>query len=278
MTVKVFLNPPPPPNKVLSTELHVIHIHVPYFFHIYIYICMFVHSVMERERKNINQSLLTLGRVITSLQSNGKNNRIPYRDSKLTRILQEALGGRSKTCIIATVSPSILCVDETVSTLNYAQQASCIKNKIQVSSIKMSTNAYPLPTSASQLANQSLTGKGLAEWNDLECKLSYMESQVEEAQGALGRKHAAMVAALNKVGIVVARNLMRVLFSGSVCVRVFCPHDYGVIFFCIESLLRFTQYIQTLLIITHRCKVWRTTSLASQTSPRVLTISLPMIS
>ena len=73
---------------------------------------------LDRERKNINQSLLTLGRVITTLQGpNAQNQRIPYRDSKLTRILQEALGGRSKTCIIATISPSQLSVEETLSTL-----------------------------------------------------------------------------------------------------------------------------------------------------------------
>ena len=83
-----------------------------------------------RESMNINQSLLTLGRVINALRS--KQSRIPYRDSKLTRLLKEALGGRSKTCIIATLSPSILCVDETLSTLNYAQRANGIKNKVSV--------------------------------------------------------------------------------------------------------------------------------------------------
>lgn len=79
----------------------------------------------ERERKNINQSLLTLGRVITLLKAGGKakGERIPYRDSKLTRLLQESLGGRCKTCVIATVSPSIMAVDETLSTLQYAQSA-----------------------------------------------------------------------------------------------------------------------------------------------------------
>lgn len=76
-----------------------------------------------RERKNINQSLLALGRVITALQAVTKEGatelagRVPYRESKLTRLLQEALGGKSKTCIIATCSPSELAVEETVSTL-----------------------------------------------------------------------------------------------------------------------------------------------------------------
>ncbi|EOD15598.1 hypothetical protein EMIHUDRAFT_44696, partial [Emiliania huxleyi CCMP1516] len=84
-----------------------------------------------REAMNINQSLLTLGRVITSLRE--KQGRIPYRDSKLTRLLQARrcpdLGGRCKTCIIATLSPSILCCEESLSTLSYAQSAHGIENK-----------------------------------------------------------------------------------------------------------------------------------------------------
>ncbi len=68
-----------------------------------------------REAGNINQSLLTLGRVINALVEH--HGHIPYRDSKLTRLLQDSLGGRSKTSIIATLSPSSAAVDETISTL-----------------------------------------------------------------------------------------------------------------------------------------------------------------
>lgn len=57
-----------------------------------------------REAGNINQSLLTLGRVITALVD--RTPHIPYRESKLTRILQDSLGGRTKTSIIATISPA----------------------------------------------------------------------------------------------------------------------------------------------------------------------------
>jgi kinesin family protein 11 len=79
-----------------------------------------------REAGSINQSLLTLGRVITALVDH--HGHIPYRDSKLTRLLQESLGGRAKTCIIATLSPSQLAVEETMSTLEYAYRAKSIKN------------------------------------------------------------------------------------------------------------------------------------------------------
>ena len=80
-----------------------------------------------REAGNINRSLLTLGRVISALVE--RTPHIPYRDSKLTRLLQESLGGRAKTCIIATVAPSVQCLDETLSTLDYASRAKSIKNR-----------------------------------------------------------------------------------------------------------------------------------------------------
>ncbi|ODV75944.1 Kip1p [Cyberlindnera jadinii NRRL Y-1542] len=83
-----------------------------------------------REAGMINQSLLTLGRVINALVDQSPH--IPYRESKLTRLLQDSLGGRTKTCIIATISPSKASLDETVSTLEYANRAKSIKNKPQL--------------------------------------------------------------------------------------------------------------------------------------------------
>ncbi|XP_056147810.1 kinesin-like protein KIF11 [Lampris incognitus] len=83
-----------------------------------------------REAGNINQSLLTLGRVITALVE--KRPHVPYRESKLTRILQDSLGGRTKTSIIATVSPSSSNLEETLSTLEYASRAKNILNKPEV--------------------------------------------------------------------------------------------------------------------------------------------------
>ena len=82
---------------------------------------------------NINRSLLTLGRVISCLkeisEKKNSNIRVPYRDSKLTRVLQESLGGRCKTVIVATLSPSVSAIEESISTLNYAQSANSIVNK-----------------------------------------------------------------------------------------------------------------------------------------------------
>lgn len=83
-----------------------------------------------KEAGNINKSLLTLGRVITALVEG--QGHVPYRDSKLTRLLRDSLGGRTKTCIIATIAPTVLCQEETVSTLDYAHRAKNIKNRPEV--------------------------------------------------------------------------------------------------------------------------------------------------
>lgn len=80
-----------------------------------------------REAGEINKSLLTLGRVINALVEHSPH--IPYRDSKLTRLLRDSLGGRTKTCIVATISPSAHALEETLSTLDYAYRAKSIKNK-----------------------------------------------------------------------------------------------------------------------------------------------------
>ncbi|GAB1604416.1 kinesin-like protein KIF11-B isoform X1 [Argonauta hians] len=83
-----------------------------------------------REAGNINQSLLTLGRVITALVEHAPH--VPYRESKLTRLLQDSLGGKTKTCIIATISPSLSNLEETLSTLDYAHRAKNIQNRPEI--------------------------------------------------------------------------------------------------------------------------------------------------
>ena len=83
-----------------------------------------------REAGNINQSLLTLGRVIQKLVQH--EGHIPYRESKLTRLLQDSLGGKTKTSIIATVSPAMSNLEETLSTLDYAFHAKSIKNRPEI--------------------------------------------------------------------------------------------------------------------------------------------------
>lgn len=89
---------------------------------------------MMKETGQINKSLFTLGKVISMLSSKDSAARlnqkyIPYRDSKLTMLLQDSMGGTSKALMIACVSPSEMYQEETVSTLNYATRTMNIKNK-----------------------------------------------------------------------------------------------------------------------------------------------------
>uniref|UniRef100_G3QJF5 Kinesin-like protein KIF15 n=2 Tax=Gorilla gorilla gorilla TaxID=9595 RepID=G3QJF5_GORGO len=87
-----------------------------------------------KEAGNINRSLSCLGQVITALVDvgNGKQRHVCYRDSKLTFLLRDSLGGNAKTAIIANVHPGSRCFGETLSTLNFAQRAKLIKNKAVV--------------------------------------------------------------------------------------------------------------------------------------------------
>lgn len=90
-----------------------------------------VAGVHLKEAGSINKSLSTLGNVIMALVdiAHGKTRYIHYRDSKLTFILRDSLGGNAKTYIIANVHPSSRCFGETLSTLNFARKAKMIKNK-----------------------------------------------------------------------------------------------------------------------------------------------------
>ncbi|KAH6688061.1 kinesin heavy chain [Plectosphaerella plurivora] len=83
------------------------------------------------EAKKINKSLSALGMVINAL-TDGRSSHVPYRDSKLTRILQESLGGNSRTTLIINCSPSSYNDAETLSTLRFGTRAKAIKNKAKV--------------------------------------------------------------------------------------------------------------------------------------------------
>ena len=83
-----------------------------------------------KEAGNINKSLCSLGRVITSLVEGNKH--IPYRESLLTRLLQNSLGGKCKTTMVVCISPSKADYDETMNTLDYGRRAQNIKNSPEI--------------------------------------------------------------------------------------------------------------------------------------------------
>lgn len=84
------------------------------------------------ESKNINQSLSCLGNVIAALTDSKPRSHIPYRDSKLTRLLKDSLGGNCKTTMIVMVSPAPEAFSETLSTLKFATRAKKIKNDAKI--------------------------------------------------------------------------------------------------------------------------------------------------
>lgn len=94
-----------------------------------------------KEAGMINKSLSVLGNVINSLVdiSEGKNRHVHYRDSKLTYLLKDSLGGNSKTCIIANISSSNSSYGETLSTLRFAERAKMVKNQAIVNENTLGT-------------------------------------------------------------------------------------------------------------------------------------------
>ncbi|KAM3869764.1 kinesin-like protein KIF21A [Diretmus argenteus] len=105
-----------------------------------------------KEGISINCGLLALGNVISALGDRSKrSSHVPYRDSKLTRLLQDSLGGNSQTVMIACISPSDRDFMETLNTLKYANRARNIKNKVVVNQDKASQQISALRTEIARL-------------------------------------------------------------------------------------------------------------------------------
>lgn len=147
-----------------------------------------------REAGNINQSLLTLGRCITALTEGHQH--VPFRDSKLTRLLQESLGGRAKTCIIATLSPVASNVDETLSTLEYASKAQRIKNKPELNARSTSRtlikeyNSEIESLKSMLMATREKNGVYLspADYDQLQAQLQSQGEQIKEYEQAMRQR------------------------------------------------------------------------------------------
>ncbi|XP_034541489.1 kinesin-like protein KIF21A isoform X2 [Notolabrus celidotus] len=118
-----------------------------------------------KEGISINCGLLALGNVISALGDRSKrSSHVPYRDSKLTRLLQDSLGGNSQTVMIACISPSDRDFMETLNTLKYANRARNIKNKVMVNQDKASQQISVLRTEIARLQIELMeykTGKRL---------------------------------------------------------------------------------------------------------------------
>eukprot|EP00697_Spironema_sp_BW2_P004035 gnl/Spiro4/15435_TR8304_c0_g2_i1.p1 gnl/Spiro4/15435_TR8304_c0_g2~~gnl/Spiro4/15435_TR8304_c0_g2_i1.p1 ORF type:complete len:880 (-),score=381.47 gnl/Spiro4/15435_TR8304_c0_g2_i1:99-2651(-) len=151
-----------------------------------------------KEAGHINTSLLTLGRVINALTEG--ENYVPYRDSKLTRILQESLGGRAQTCIIATISPTLAFLEETINTLDYASRAKNIKNKPEVNmQISKTALIKEYELEIQRLRNEleaTRDGSGPAacsgDLRELQDEIERLKAELEDAHESMFRKDAAL--------------------------------------------------------------------------------------
>jgi kinesin family protein 18/19 len=107
------------------------------------------------EGANINRSLLALGNCINILSDSSKRGKfIPYRDSKLTRILKESLCGNTQTIMIACISPAHSAVEETLNTLKYAERARNIKNKVTQNTKEVETHNLEYKEIINNLKNE----------------------------------------------------------------------------------------------------------------------------
>ncbi|BGP16792.1 hypothetical protein JCM10213v2_004796 [Rhodosporidiobolus nylandii] len=157
------------------------------------------------EAKKINKSLSALGMVINAL-TDGKSSHIPYRDSKLTRILQESLGGNSRTTLIIACSPSPYNETETLSTLRFGMRAKSIKNKARVNAELSPAELKALLKKAQRDYANAGTYIGLLEqevsiwraggtvdkeqWASMEKALGLKEGELEQLVGPPGKAGA----------------------------------------------------------------------------------------
>uniref|UniRef100_A0A8B9GSK3 Kinesin family member 21A n=1 Tax=Astyanax mexicanus TaxID=7994 RepID=A0A8B9GSK3_ASTMX len=140
-----------------------------------------------KEGISINCGLLALGNVISALGDRSKRStHVPYRDSKLTRLLQDSLGGNSQTVMIACTSPSDRDFMETLNTLKYANRARNIKNKVVVNQDKASQQISALRTEIARLQMELMeyrTGKrmigedGMESINDMYHENSMLQTE-----------------------------------------------------------------------------------------------------
>ncbi|KAL2622600.1 hypothetical protein R1flu_002805 [Riccia fluitans] len=135
-------------------------------------------GVRLKEGTHINKSLMTLGTVINKLSdgSGRHGGHIPYRDSKLTRILQPALGGNARTAMICTVTPDEIHIDETRGTLQFASRAKRVTNCAQVNEIL--TDAALLKRQTREIEDLRMKLQGLPQSEHLEKEILNLRNEL----------------------------------------------------------------------------------------------------
>nr|GMC56160.1 kinesin-like protein KIN-4A isoform X1 [Ipomoea batatas] len=139
-----------------------------------------------KEGVHINKGLLALGNVISALGDEKKRREgvhVPYRDSKLTRLLQDSLGGNSKTVMIACISPADINAEETLNTLKYANRARNIQNKPVVNRDPVSNEMLKMRQQLEYLQAELCARGGAASSGEIQAlkdKIAWLETTNEE--------------------------------------------------------------------------------------------------
>ncbi|KAK8996875.1 hypothetical protein V6N11_020371 [Hibiscus sabdariffa] len=136
-----------------------------------------------KEGVHINKGLLALGNVISALGDEKKRKEgvhVPYRDSKLTRLLQDSLGGNSRTVMIACISPADINAEETLNTLKYANRARNIQNKPVVNRDPMTNEMLKMRQQLEHLQSELCARKGSDEVQVLKERISWLEAANED--------------------------------------------------------------------------------------------------
>ncbi|XWS25578.1 hypothetical protein CRYUN_Cryun27aG0080200 [Craigia yunnanensis] len=136
-----------------------------------------------KEGVHINKGLLALGNVISALGDEKKRKEgvhVPYRDSKLTRLLQDSLGGNSRTVMIACISPADINAEETLNTLKYANRARNIQNKPVVNRDPMSNEMLKMRQKLEYLQAELCARGGSDEVQVLKERIAWLEAANED--------------------------------------------------------------------------------------------------
>ena len=182
------------------------------------------------EAKSINRSLAVLGRVIAALVERQRRPsiHIPYRDSRLTFLLQESLGGNSKTCIVANITPAVDSVAETYSTLTFATNCKKIKCRAVVNEDRMSNG------NGAAYAEEI---KALSAENGLLAKMvGDLKQQLEQAQSLFDQNNAVINEMRAEQGML-RRELVEAKTHAARCAEEAAQlrSDNGMLSFTVES-------------------------------------------
>ncbi|XP_051006487.1 chromosome-associated kinesin KIF4A-like [Acomys russatus] len=166
-----------------------------------------------KEGISINRGLLCLGNVISALGDGKKGSFVPYRDSKLTRLLQDSLGGNSHTLMIACVSPADSNLEETVNTLRYADRARKIRNKAVVNTDPQTAELNRLKHQVQQLQVLLLQAHGGSLPRSIEAEPSETLRSLMEKNQSLVEDNEKLSHALSEATGEAARMLERIIVT-----------------------------------------------------------------